>query len=292
MAADCLVVKRNLGPSKCNIMPGLIKGIITANRDFKFTAVNSVLGAQWQAKLLDTPANRLHLFPRFDDFKESSEKDVYKQTDLSTQFVRFGRYEFDITIIKSLYQHKAMQSHSGNATPKAYLVDVANRIWGYADSTGNFVPYDVELLQAGKMDFNTGKDPSSSPLKVVLSDATQLNVNGAYVDAQSFFNSLLELVDVDIAEVGVLAGTTLKLTVKVSSDGTSVDGLGGGAGFPDFKIASAAGVARVITAVAQDAAGVYTLTVTALAVGDIVNLTTPALLSIPGYESTGQFIAA
>lgn len=289
MAADCLVIKRNLGPGKCNIMPGLFKALITAPRNFSLSAANSVLKAQWQNALLDTPAKRLHLFPRFKDLKESSEADVYQKTDLATQFVRFGRYEFDISIIESLYLHKALQTHSGNATQLSYLIDVNNRIWGYADSSNNFIPYEVELLQAEKMKINTGKEPSVSPIKVVLADATQLNVNGAYVDAQSFFTSLLELVDVDLAEVGVLAGTTLKLTVKSSSDGTSIDGLVAA----DFSIKSAAGVVRVITACVQDATtGVYTLTVTALAVTDVVNLVAPSALTVVGYESTGSFAAA
>lgn len=287
MAADCTIVKQNLGPSKCNVLPGLIRGMITTPKTFFLTASNSVLQTQWQNALLNTPALRIYLWPRFRGFKDESEKTVYEENELTSMYVRAGKYRFRAEFKESLCLHKAIQSHSGNATSRAFLIDQNNYIWGMNDANGNFYGYDLELLQAEKLMFSDGKVSSKSPIYLVLADNTELDVNGAYVNGQSFINNLIPLTSVDLAEVGTLSGTTLKLTVKASCDGTSIDGLVAG----DFSVTSSLGVARTITAVSQSN-GVYSLTVTALAVGDIVNLNAPSALSLVGYESTGSFVAA
>ena len=283
-------VRRNLGKTKQNVNVGLIKGAIVTPEGFSLSASNKLLKAQWQTALFDTVANRIHLLPKFNEMTDESEKIIIYDTDLGSQFVRFGRRKFDVSVTKSFYLHQAIQTYSG-AVAKIILIDTNNKFWGVVDSAGNFSGFTIELFQSESLIMNSGKEPSLSKIKIALSDSLELDVQGGYVDAGAFYNQLKELVDVNVVQSGVVAGTNVKVTVTVDADGSSVDGLANVV--PDFLVKSAAGVARVVTAVTQDLSvtpGVYSLTVTALTAGDTVNLTTPALLSIPGYESTGAIV--
>lgn len=285
---DCLVLKKNLGLSKCNLLPGLIKGMITTPRGFSITAANALLVAQWQNALLTSPALRIYFWPLFKEFVDNSEKTVYEENELASLKVRDGKYRFEFAIKESLCLHKAMQSHAGNASSRAFLIDTDNNIIGTTNDNGvTFVGLDLELLNPEKLKFSDGKVSTKSPIYVVLSDNKEMDVNGMIVAAIPLSANLNRLTDVDVKEVGNITATIVQCTVKVSCDGTSVDGLVQA----DFSIKTAAGVVHAITACAQDpVTGIYSLTSATAVAGDILTIVGPAALSIQAYESTGPVV--
>lgn len=288
MAVDCTILKQNLGPSKCNVLPGLIRGMITTPRTFSLTQSNALLQTQWQTALLNTPALRIYLWPRFRGFKDESEKTIYEENELTSMFVRAGKYRFRIELKESLCLHKAFQSHSGNATTRAFLIDQNNYIWGTSDSSNNFYGFDLELLQAEKLLFSDGKVSSKSPIYMVLADNNELDINGAYVNAQPFINNLIPLTSVTVAQVGSGTTSLLKVTVQASCDGTSIDGLQ----MADFVVTSSAGATVSLTSVVETN-GVYSLNSSSgFAPGDVITLVAAASLSIPGYEATAWVTAS
>jgi hypothetical protein len=288
--ADCLILKKNLGLSKCNLLPSLIKGMITTPRGFSITAANALLTAQWQNALLTSPATRIYFWPLFKEFKDNSEKTIYEENELASLKVRDGKFRFQFAIKESLCLHKAMQTHGGNATGRAFLIDVENNIIGTSNDNGaTFIGLDLELLNPEKLVFSDGKVSTKSPLYVVLSDNKELDVNGMIVASVPLSATLNRLTDVTVAQVGNLAATIVQATVKVSCDGTSVDGLVAG----DFSIKTAAGVVHAITTCAQDpVTGIYSLTSAAAVVGDILSIVGPAALSIQAYEAGNTVVIA
>ena len=284
------ITRRNLGTVKSNVMPGLFKGVIFTNQSFSLSSTNKVLQAQWQNALLDTPANRIHLAPRFREFTDSSEKPIYDKTDLSTMFVRPGRREFDVLMKENFFIHQALQTYSGNIVGKVIFVDSNNYLWGQVDATGTFSGYTSELVNSEPLMLNDGKKSAGSPVKIVLSDTTEIDILGGYVNAQSFFGKLKELIDVDITQVGSGTTSLFKVTVTGTGDSNSLDGLVAA----DFTVKSSAGVSRTISGVTEDLTvvpGVYSIASSAaFTVGDIVQLVAANTLSIPGYESTGGIV--
>ncbi len=281
--ADCVIVKKNLGISKCNALPELIKGMITTPAGFFLTPANALLQAQWQAALLSVASTRIYIWPRFKMFEDASEEAVYEENELSSLKVRDGRYRFKVAVRESLCLHKAMFSHSGNASQKVFLIDSENQIIGTLEG-GNFVGFDIELLNVEKLKFNDGKVSTKTPIYIVLADNKELDINGTIVNSNGFVNALFSIVDVDIVQSGSATTSLIKVTVKATCDGTSLDGLLAA----DFSVTSVAGVVRVISTVTQAADGVYSInSAAAFTVGDIVNIRAASLLTFPGYESTG-----
>lgn len=288
--ADCVILKKNLGLSKCNLLPALIKGMITTPLGFSITAANALLPAQWQNAILLSPALRIYFWPLFKGFKDNSEKTVYEENELASLKVRDGKYRFQFEIKESLCVHKAMQSHSGNASARVFFIDVENNIIGTTDDSGaTFKGFHVELLNAEKLVFSDGKVSTKSPVYVCLSDNKELDNNGMIVAAVPLSANLNRLTDIILAQVGNLAATIVQCTVKASCDGTSIDGLVAG----DFSIKTAGGVVHAITACAQDAVtGIYSLTSATAIVGDILSLVGPAALSIQAYEAGNTVVIA
>ena len=280
---DCVILKKNLGISKCNALPELIKGMITTPANFFLSPANALLQAQWQTALLASASNRIYLWPRFKMFENASEDAVYEENELSSLKVRDGRYRFKISVRESLCLHKAMFTHSGNASQKVFFIDNENQIIGTTEN-GNFVGFDIELLNVEKLKFNDGKVSTKTPIYVVLSDNKEMDVNGTIVSTAGFVNALFSIVDVDVVQVGSATTSLIRVTVKATCDGTSVDGLIAA----DFSVVSSGGTVRTITTVTQATDGVYSINSSAaFTVGDTVNIRAARLLSIPGYESTG-----
>jgi len=139
-------------------------------------------------------------------------------------------------------------------------------------------------LNVEKLKFNDGKVSTKTPIYVVLSDNKELDVNGAIIGASAFVNDLFSIVDVDVTQVGSATTSLIKVTVKATCDGTSIDGLVAA----DFTVKSSSGTSRTISGVTQASDGVYSIASSAaFTVGDIVDLVAASALSIPGYESTG-----
>lgn len=286
MATACLVTPKNLGPGSCNTLPAMPRAMITTPRNFSITLANAALVEEWQDLLLDTPSNRGYLWPRFFDAKDTSEKAIYEESALSSQKVRDGRYKHEISIVGSLCLHKAMFTHSGNSNQRVFIIDNQNQIFGTLNSNGDFCGFDVELLNVEKLMFNDGKVSSKTPVYLVLSDNTEIDVNGWLVNGSSIVPSLIPLTDVELAQVGSGTTSLFKVTVKTSCDGTSVDGLV----VADFKVTSSAGANHAIVSVTETN-GVYSLNSSAaFVVGDTVSLVAADSLSIPGYEAVSGIV--
>lgn len=283
--ADCAIKLSNLGLSKCNLLPALIKGMITTPKAFSITAANALLTAQWQNALLLSPALRIYFWPLFKGFKDNSEKTVYEENELASLKVRDGKYRFGFEIKESLCVHLAMQTHSGNQAKRVFFIDTENNIIGTTNDKGaTFQGFDIELLNAEKLLFSDGKVSTKSPVYVVLTDNKELDVYGMMVASVPLSATLNRLTDVDLKQVGNLAATIVQCTVKASCDGTSIDGLVQA----DFSIKTPAGVLHAITACAQDpVTGIYSLTSATAIVTDILSIVGPSVLSIQAYEATG-----
>ena len=285
---DCSVVLKNLGLSQCNKLPGLIKGMITTPHTFSLSQTDAVDVTKWQDAILAAAGARIYLWPNFRDFKDSSEKAVYEETPLSSLKVRNGRYRFEVSVKESLCVHKAMFTHSGNATQRVFLLDTQNQIIGSLNANGNVVGFDVELLNVEKMMFSDGKVSTKTPIYLVLSDNLELDQNGIIVDGSSIVPNLIRLTDVDVTQVGSATTSLIKVTVKTTCDGINVEGFTSA----DFQVYSSAGVQRTISTVTY-ANGVYSLNSSvAFTVGDLVDLKAASALTIEGYESTGPKVTA
>lgn len=282
---NCSVIKKNLGLSKCDNLPSVFKGMITAPDGFSLTPAEAADVANWNTAILGLVANRVYLWPWFKNFKDNSEKAIYEETDLGSMLVRQGRNRYNVEVKEALCVHKAMYTHGVNSSEKVFFIDSKNQIFGTLDSAGNFTGFDLQLFNVEKLMIGDGKNSTKTPIYIVLEDNTQMDLNGWVIDASSFINDMLRVVDVELTIVSH-TNTEIKFTVKAACDGTSLNGLVKA----DVKVSTALGVDVVYDTLAQDAAtGVYTATkdATDFVVGDKVNLVAASALTIQGFESTG-----
>lgn len=277
---DCIVDLKNLGLSKCNKMPGYIRGMITTPIGFKATPVQAVDPAFWQAALLAGKADRIYLWPPFFGSSNASEATIYETTPLGKRRVRDGFYEFDITISENLCLHKAMYSHRATSG-RVILFDTDNQLIGTFDSDGNFQGFSIQMLNTEKMMFNDGSVVSKSPVKLVLANNLEFDKEGSLLSA-AFVNSLNRLTDVVITEVSGSA-TVIVVTVKAECDGTPISGLVNA----DFVLLDVDGDEQTIATAVEGSGsnlGTYTLTGTGLVTGTL-GLVAPSELSIEAYEA-------
>lgn len=283
--------KKNLGLSACAQLPQMPRGMITTPASFKATPTQAVDPAFWQAALKALATNRIYLWPFFDDFKDNSEKAVYQMTPLSVIPVRDGRYDFEFDIAQNLCLHKAMFTHRSN-TGRVFLFDVNGNLFGTTDSNGNFVGFNVLMLNTEKLILSNGTVATMSPIRLVLANNLEVDQSGALLTA-SFVNSLIRLTDVDLTVVGTPAASgTLVVDVTQSCDGVGVSGLV----LADFVFKKTDGTAQTTPATtaveSTTVPGRYTLSKTggtAWATGTI-DLVAASVLSITAYESTGPAV--
>lgn len=282
--ADCVVDIKNLGLSSCKDLPQLLRGMITTPRNFKLSAADALDSEAWQDALLADSGVRIHKWPDFKAFENASEEAIYEDTALSDLKVRDGKYRFRVSFVEALCNYLAMYTHNGS-NQRVFFVDSENRIFGTTDADGNFKGFLVSLLNVEKLALSTGSEATKIPVYVVLTNAKELSQTGANVDG-SFYDDLIELVDVDLTLVGSPTTSLIKVTVKTACDGVNVSGLVVG----DFKFHKTDGTSVAITSISE-LAGVYSLNQSgALFVDGNVDLNTAALLTIPGYESTGPLL--
>lgn len=282
-----VVVKKNLGLSRCNALPALPKAMIWTPDDFFLTPTQAALAASWQTAMLTGINTRIFLFPPFVSFEALSTPAVYEETPLAYLAVRDGNYRFRFGIKQNLCLHKAMFSHRGN-TGRVFLIDVENQILGTEDADGNFRGLSLQLFNTEKLLISDGTVSTKSPVVVALADNTEIDANGA-LQAFPFFNTLERLTDVTLTIVGNPTANSLVFDAKQSCDSTPVSGLI----LADIIFTKADGVAQTTPATSLvesvNVPGRYTLSKvagTAWADG-LLNLVAPSLLSIQAYESEG-----
>lgn len=276
---DCIIVKRNLGVSRCTKLPALPRMMITTPRDWKIPAADldddDAIKAALQAALLDE-ANRIYLWPAFVGFEDVSRENKYEDTPLSIIPVDDGQYRFRISIHESICLHKAMFSHR-DTKGRVILFDVKNQMVGTLNDDGDFLGFDMALLNTEKLKFSDGNVSTKTPVFIALADNLELDEHGAVLKA-SYVNNLLRLTDITLELVSV---TALEIVVRVyaTCDGTPIIGLV----LADWIALDGAGAAQSITSSTEGEDGVYTLADPAFVDGTLT-LKGSEDLSIQAYE--------
>jgi hypothetical protein len=203
--ADCVVVKKNLGKSKCNKLPKYFKCMITTNNDFKLEPADYATPAALQTKLQTAIkagiASRVYLWPPFSNLDDLSEEAQYFDTPLTVVPIRDGQYRYKPFISKNMCIHKAMFTHRAINEGRVLFFDLDNQLFGTEDADGNIYGFTLALLHTEKLDLSNGSDPTMSPIYVVLADNLEVDRDGVVIDA-SVVNRLDRLTDVEITLAG------------------------------------------------------------------------------------------
>lgn len=286
--AECVVLKNNLGLSRCNKLPGLPSTIITTPINFKFTpeqlADENTFKTALQNALIAGIASRIYLFPEFKTIENISEEAIYEDTPLSYLRVRDGQYRWRFSISESICLHKAMFSHR-STSGRAFIYDKESQLLGTGDSEGNFYGFTYSLLNTEKMLFNDGAVTSKSPIVLALSNNRELDQFGVILDSSiaSAVNTVERLTDVSLSIVGSPSAESFQVKVVATCDSTPIDGLTQA----DFSITTLSGIVQVGTSFTPNGNGVYTLNKATNWVDGYVNLVSASSLSLKAYESTG-----
>lgn len=289
MAAQCNTDKKNLALSKCNKLPGLIKGMIETPADFFFTPANIASAAAFktalQNLLIDDAEDRGYLWPFFFTFTNNSQETVFQETPLGRRVVIDGQYRFNFGISENICLHKAMFSHR-TTQGRVFLIDHQNQIIGTLDTSGNLLGFTIGMLWTEKFAFNDGSVVTTSPIDVDLLDNTELDRDGEILsgDIGKVINQVIRLADAELLIVGTPTTTEIVVDVYAECDGTPISGLIAA----DFSLIDDDNGASHAKTSAESATvpGRYTLTGTAFEDSQL-NLVSPATLSIKAWESTG-----
>lgn len=282
--------KKNLGVSKCDILPQVFAGMIETPLSFKLpaaTAADPALAkAALQTALKAGLATRIYKFPDFAGFENVSEDAIYEENALTDMLVRAGKYRWRFSIAKNLCLHKAMFSHNSKGGDiRIFFYDIDGNLFGTELSDGSVAGFRVSLLNVEKLLISDGSVSTKSPIYVVLKDHKEIDKKGVLFDG-SFVGELFPLTDVTLAveALPVITATDFYLSVKVACDGTPVSGLV----LADFAVTNNAGAAQVPTAFEETSAGsgIYHFTKSTNFVDGYVNLVAAADLTIDAYEST------
>lgn len=290
MAEDCVVVKKNLGKSKCIKLPQVIRGMISTNDDFRLTAAQAADPALAKTALQNAIkaglASRIYKWPDFSMFEQANEDAVYEETPLTDLPVRDGKYRMRFGITKNLCIHKAMYSHrSLGGTTRAFFYDLEDNLIGTEFSDGKVGGFRLSLLNSEKLVISDGSVSTKSPVYIVLSNNKELDKSGVLLDG-SYVDELFPLTD---AELTVELGeddTTLLVIVKNACDGTPVTGLIAA----DFNFLKDDDTAQDPDTVVEQGtgSGIYLATRAASFVSGSVDLVAASALSIDAYESEGE----
>jgi hypothetical protein len=219
--------KKNLGKSRCNKLPKLMKGMITTPDDFVIEAAYYVSGATLlaalQALVRESINDRGYLWPAFHNIEDNSEESQYEDTPLARIPIRDGNYRFKPLISKNLCMHKAMYSHRAINEGRVFFIDVDNQLFGTEDDDGNIRGFKIGLLWTEKLRISNGSNSTLSPIVVDLADNEEIDAHGVLLDGSSL-TTLEPLTDVTITSISQVVGT-LVFEVKQTCDGTPVSGL-------------------------------------------------------------------
>jgi predicted enzyme related to lactoylglutathione lyase len=286
MADECIVVKSNLGLSKCDDLPQMPRGMITTPASFSLTAAQAADPALALAAIQDAIKNglasRVYLWPKFVGMEDASEEAIYEDTPLADIAVRDGKYRWRFHIKKSMCLHKAMFTHRGSGD-RVFLLDNKNQLFGTELSNGNIAGFTMSLLHTEKLKFSDGSVATKSPIYVVLEDSEEVDESGVLFDG-TFVRELIPLTDVSLA-VTVVDSDNVRVAVTRKCDGIPVSGLVAA----DFVFTTSGGAAQAPDTVTETSSGsgIYLAVRAANFVDGFVNLEAAADLTIDAYESTG-----
>lgn len=219
--------KQNLGKSRCNKLPKLMKQMITVPEDFVLEAADYATGAALlaalQAVIKESINDRGYLWPQFHNVEDNSEEAQYEDTPLARVPIRDGNYRYKFLISKNLCMHRAMYSHRAINEGRVFFIDVDNQLFGTEDESGNIRGFKLSLLWTEKLRISSGANSTLSPIVVDLADNEEIDAHGILLDGSSL-TTLEPLTDVTITSIAQ-AAESITFEVKQSCDGTPVSGL-------------------------------------------------------------------
>ena len=278
MALDCITDQQNIGASACKKLPQAIESIIKTPLGFSITAVNAALVAQWQAAVLETASNRIHVFPSAHEFENVSEEAVRSSSNLGKEVtVRQGQYRLRLSFRENLEIHKAIYSHLGSAG-RVFLIDVNKKLIGTSEDGGvTLKGFLLDQFAPEKLQFGDGSTPSLTPVYMSLSNNEELDTNGVQISFNSQSIALKPLIDVTLAAVGTPLATGFTVSVKSALDNVGIPGLLAA----DFVLAGGVSAAVFGT---DNGDGTYTFTGAGMTSGT-VTLRAASLLTVQAYEA-------
>lgn len=218
-------------------------------------------------------------------FAETGNDDAIETLDDDTQIVtNKGKHKFLMTFAQDLYFQKALSSLEGHGRWSIFFVDVNGNMLMTEDINGNAAGFTAGMARVGKMQFATNTTGLKNTFEVQLLNRAELDANFAYFNSEDldFDARLLEPViqaELNFVSAPSDSDTTLSVSV-VSARGGKEPVLG--LVFGDFTMTKA-GVASNPTASTYDAVNKrYTLTVAAIATGNILVLGLNGTISISG----------
>lgn len=276
----CSVVKQNIGYSKCNDLPKVLRGMMTTPMSFKATAEEAADPAFWQDAINAGKAQRAYKWPGFIQNDDAKTDATYEENVLGTRLADPGKYQWRAYFAQDMCTHKAIQTHSGNA--RVIFFD-GTQFFLMEDEDGNVMGFPA-YIQAEKMIIGDGSVTTKTPVFVSLLNSYDVDSYGVTLPAP-FYGNLLPLTDVILKVVGTPTVDNIIIDVAARCDGTEIEGLL----MADFQVRNVAGVLQPLTSAAPvaDVPGRYNLAGTVDFVPGTVNLRSAAALTITGYESTG-----
>lgn len=282
--------KKNIGRSKLDKLPGLIKYAIVVPNAFELadadiltasaltTAINTALKAAY--------GSRAYLYPPFVKCEDMTEETVREESPLTKIRVRKGQYGYRFHVSKNMFLHKAIASHEYINEGRIILVDLEGKMLLTTKTNGKHTGFRIALLDPEKMDLSDGSNSTTSPIYCWLQDNKEWDDNGKLIDASLVMGDLVPLTDVtiELAAGDAFAAAGFMVDVKNESDDTPVSGLL----VADFVMVTADGVTlQVFDTAAEDAntPGRYNLIPDTVFVDGTLKLRAASALTTAGYEN-------
>jgi len=277
MALDCITDVENVGVSACKQFPQAVESFIKTPLDFTITAVDAATSAAWQAAIVDTEAERVHLFPLAYDFENLSEEATRASSNLGKEVTtRLGQYRLRNLFRENLEVHKAMYTHLGSAG-RIFLIDINKKLIGTSDDSGTTLKgFTLDQFMPEKIQIGDGSTPSLSPIYYTLANSEELDINGVQLRFSTQLLAIKALTNVRLALVGSASATAFTISVKSVLDNVGVRGLL----LADFTET----LGGTLSTVTDNGDGTYDFAGTSMTTGT-VTLRSAALLTVKAFEA-------
>ena len=276
------LIKKNMGISRCNKLPGKIVSMITTPESFEIDADTLVdqelLFVALNEAILEGQATRIYKWPDFVNMEQINKEAAYEDTAYSYLPIDDGQYRWKPSIRENLCIHRAMYTHRANSG-RIIAVDHLNQLFLTEKSNGAAAGFRIQTLNTEKLLLNDGSVSTKSPIVIALKNNLEIDKTGLLATLDSV-GELYRIVDVAIEVVTVLA-QQIVVIVTAECDGTGIEGLA----HADFILKDAAGAVQTINGFSEQGDGQYTLAKTSGSwVDGTLELKPPSTLSLTPYE--------
>lgn len=206
-------------------------------------------------------------------FTDNSEDMVTETYDDGTeQLVRKGKYKFLMEFVNGLYYQAALNSLSSYGIWDLSLVDSSNNILNTISEDGSVKGFSAGMVQVSKYTFATGSAGAKQGLTIQLTDPDELDADFSFISGKSLspfkpknISGVNEVV-LSYSTTPADGATTLVVDAKIKQGGRAFTGLS----TTDFLLTTNGATTNPTSL--SEVNGKYTLTVTAKAINDILNL--------------------